>query len=198
VVSAGSPTRLPLVGRRRNLLINPAFQLRAMLVPSLVAIASVSFMVFLHFLLMQPAPETHPANEAITQRTLMNLGWLLTSIGFSLVYAALFVFLSVLETHKAAGAVFKIKTYLTRVACGDLRSRVTLRRKDHFQDVADEFNVMSDALLEEARKDLEIIHRALDGLGHVRPHGDDDTSLRMAAVWDQLVELKHRKQQSVN
>ena len=35
VISAGSPTRIPVVGRRRTYLINPAFQLRAMLVPSM-------------------------------------------------------------------------------------------------------------------------------------------------------------------
>ncbi len=128
----------------------------------------------------------------------MTSGWLFTSIVFSLIYASLFIFLSVIETHKAAGAVFKIKHHLHRVAKGDLRSRVSLRRKDHFQDVAKEFNGMADALLDEARKDLELVHLALDGIGHVRPRGDDETSERLGKAWDQLVELKHRKQQAMS
>ena len=195
VVSAGSPARIPVMGRRRTYLINPRFQLRAMLVPAIVAIGTVTFLVFLHFLMLQPGPERALVNETITLRSLMTSGWLWTSIVFSLIYASLFIFLSVIETHKAAGAVFKIKHYLHRVAKGDLRSRITLRRKDHFQDVADEFNIMTDALLDDARKDLEIVHLALDAIGHVRPKGENETSERLGKAWDQLVELKHRKQQ---
>ena len=198
VISAGSPTRVPVMGRRRTYLISPAFQLRAMFLPSIVAIGTVSFLVFLHFLMLQPGPDYALANETITLRSLMTSGWLFTSITFSLIYAALFIFLSVIETHKAAGAVFKIKHHLHRVAKGDLRSRVSLRRKDHFQDVADEFNIMTDTLLDDARKDLELVHLALDGIGHVRPKGDDETSQRLGKVWDQLVELKHRKQQAMS
>ncbi len=197
-VSAGSPTRIPVIGRRRTYLINPAFQLRAMLVPSIVAIGTVSFLVFLHFFLLQPGPDHAIVNDNITLRTLMTSDWLFTSITFSLIYASLFVFLSIIETHKAAGAVFKIKHHLHRVSKGDLRSRVSLRRKDHFQDVADEFNIMADVLLDEARKDLEIVHLALDGIGHVRPKGDDETSERLGKAWDHLVELKHRKQQAMS
>ena len=198
VVSAGSPTRIPVMGRRRTYLISPAFQLRAMLVPSIVAISTVSFLLFLHFLLLQPGPDHAIANDNITLRTLMTSDWLFTSITFSLIYASLFVLLSIIETHKAAGAVSKIKHHLHRVSKGDLRSRVSLRRKDHFQDVADEFNVMADVLLEEARKDLEIVHLALDGIGHVRPKGDDETSERLGKAWDHLVELKHRKPQAMS
>ncbi len=199
VVSAGSPTRIPVMGRRRTYLINPAFQLRAMLVPAIVAISTVSVLVFLHFMLLQPGPDSASlANETITLRSLMTSGWVFTSIVFSLIYASLFIFLSLIETHKAAGAVFKIKHYLHRVAKGDLRSRITLRRKDHFQDVADEFNIMTDALLDDARKDLELVHLALDGIGHVRPKGDDETSERLGKAWDQLVELKHRKQHAMS
>ncbi len=195
VVSAGSPTRIPVVGRRRSYFINPSYQLRAMFVPTVVAVSSVTVLVFVHFLLLQPGPERSALTDGtITVSSLFNSGWLMTSIGFSLLYAALFIFLGVVETHKAAGAIFKIKHYLHRVSMGDLRSRVTLRRKDHFQDVADEFNSMSDSLLDEARQDLELVHMALDGIGHVRPSGDDDTSKRLGEAWDHLVSLKHRKQ----
>ncbi len=199
VISAGSPTRIPILGRRRTYLINPAFQLRAMLIPSIVAIASVSSLVFLHFLMFQQGPEPATLSDGtISLRGLMNSGWLVTSLGFSMLYAALFVFLSIIETHKAAGAVFKIKHYMHRVSMGDLRSRITLRRKDHFQDVADEFNIMTDALISDARKDLEIIHLALDGIGHVRPKGKDETSQALGKTWDNLVELKHRKQHAMS
>ena len=198
VVSAGSPTRIPVMGRRRTYLINPAFQLRAMLVPSIVAIGTVSFLLFLHFFMLQPGPDRALVNETITLGSLMTSGWLFSSVVFSLIYASLFIFLSILETHKAAGAVFKIKHHLHRVTKGDLRSRVSLRRKDHFQDVGEEFNGMADALLNEARKDLELVHLALDGIGHVRPKGDDETSERLGKAWDQLVELKHRKQHAMS
>jgi methyl-accepting chemotaxis protein len=198
VISAGSPTRIPVVGRRRNYLINPAFQLRAMLLPSIVAIVSVTCLVFLHFLMMSPGPQSVAPGSSITLRSLMTSGWLGTSIIFSLVYASLFVFLGIIETHKAAGAVYKIKHYLHRVARGDLRSRITLRRRDHFKDVAEVFNSMTDALLEETRRDLDHIHVALDGIGHVRPSGDDESSQRLAKAWDHLVELKHRKQHAMS
>jgi methyl-accepting chemotaxis protein len=199
VITAGAPTRLPLVGRRRNYFINPGFQLRLMLLPTVIAVGSVSLLVFLHFLLLQPGPErTALSDGPITLGSLINSGWLLTSVGFSLLFASLFIFLGVIETHRAAGAIFKLKCYLHRVATGDLRNKISLRRKDHFQDVADEFNVMLESLQGEAREELGLIHQALDGIGHVRPTGTDETSKRLAEAWDHLVNLKHRKERCIS
>ena len=187
---------LPIIGMRRSLLINPGFQIQAMLLPTLISVATVTGLVISLFLVMQSADAELPADlgalQGLWDAALAR--WLWSSIAGAIVFAALMVTIGLVETHRAAGAVFKMQRHIHRVAAGDLDARVYLRKGDHFQDVAEDFNKMVDALRDEVRTDLEQIHRALDVLGQVRPMGKDDASVRLAAAWDSLVALQRRKE----
>lgn len=60
----------------------------------------------------------------------------------------------VLLTHCSAGPVRRIENHMKRAAGGDLNHAVTLRRRDHFKSLADEFNVMIRALRKRAQQDV--------------------------------------------
>jgi methyl-accepting chemotaxis protein len=189
---------LPLIGKRRSLIINPGFQVQAMLLPTLISVATVTGLVISLFLVMQSADAELPAEYGMLKGLwdAAEARWLVSSICGALVFAALMITIGLVETHRAAGAVFKMQRHIHRVAAGDLDARVYLRKGDHFQDVAEDFNRMVDALKDDVRHDLEQIHRALDVLGQVRPAGRDEASLRLAAAWDTLVALQHRKERT--
>jgi methyl-accepting chemotaxis protein len=189
---------LPIIGKRRSLVINPRFQLQAMLLPTLISVATVTGLVISLFLVMQAADAELPAELGPLQGLwdAAEARWLWSSIAGAMVFAALMVTIGLVETHRAAGAVFKMQRNIHRVTAGDLDARVYLRKDDHFQDVAEDFNKMIESLREDVRRDLEQIHRALDVLGQVRPMGKDEASLRLAAAWDSLVALQRRKERN--
>jgi len=198
VEPATSTRDLPIIGKRRSLLINPGFQVQAMLLPTLISVATVTGLVISLFLVMQSANAELPAEFGVLQGIwdAAEARWLWSSIAGALTFAALMITIGLVETHRAAGAVFKMQRHIHRVTAGDLDARVYLRKGDHFQDVAEDFNRMIDSLRDDVRHDLEQIHRALDVLGQVRPMGRDDASVRLAAAWDSLVELKRRKERT--
>lgn len=189
---------LPIIGKRRSLLINPGFQVQAMLLPTLIAVATVTGLVISLFLVMQSADAELSADFGVLQGLwdAAEARWLWSSLVGAATFAALMITIGLVETHRAAGAVFKIQRHIHRVTAGDLDARVYLRKGDHFQDVAEDFNRMIESLHEDVRHDLDQIHRALDVLGQVRPMGNDEASLRLAAAWDSLVALQHRKERA--
>ena len=187
--------KVPLFGFRRNLLINPHYQLRALALPTLLSVGTVTVLLFALFRVMLASSlDTSSAAASLWQT--QESRWLLNSLAGAFGFAALLVFVGVLETHRAAGAIFKMQRHLNRVADGKLDSKVFLRKHDHFQDVADDFNRMVDNLREEARMDLRQVNQAIEAIGQVRPTETDGASSRLARAWDALVDLKHRKETS--
>ncbi len=69
----------------------------------------------------------------------------------AVVYMLFFVVLIVALTHKSAGAMMQFKKVIGRIHAGDLSARVQLRKKDDFQDVAEQFNQMMDSILAKQR-----------------------------------------------
>lgn len=73
----------------------------------------------------------------------------------------------VILTHRSAGPVRRVQNHMRRVAGGDLAHTVTLRNRDHFKSLADEFNIMMRALRKRAQEDAQALeqlaHRARSG-----------------------------------
>lgn len=189
--------RLPLIGQRRTLLIDPRYQLRAMALPTLISVGTVTALIFTLFRVLMSA-SLEPAGTAQSVWQTREAYWLLNSLACALAFAALLVLVGLVETHRAAGAIFKMQRHVARVAGGDLKAKVMLRKSDHFQDFAVDFNHMLENLREEARIDLHEVNQAIEALGQVRPVERDEASTRLARAWDSLVELKHRKERSAH
>ncbi|MGD8377919.1 MAG: hypothetical protein PVF68_17455 [Acidobacteriota bacterium] len=185
---------LPLIGVRRTLLIKPEFQLRAMALPTIVSVATVTALIFTVYRLMMAA-SYQPSTGPITSLWgTPEARWLLNSVAGALAFAAILVLIGLVETHRAAGAIYKIQRHLNRISEGHFDTRVYLRKRDHFQDFAEDFNRMVEDLREDARMDLHEVNQAIAALGQVRPEETDESSARLARAWDHLVELKHRKE----
>jgi len=75
----------------------------------------------------------------------------------SVVFLAMVAVVSVLETHKTAGAAFNLSRTIARLRDGESGTRVTLRQGDNLQPLARAFNEMSLALDERRFRDAEAL-----------------------------------------
>ena len=82
----------------------------------------------------------------------------------SLVFLVGVFLVSILETHRTAGAAFKISRSLDRLREGRLDTRLRLRRGDNLQEIAASVNAMAGALQERAWQDVEWLEGAADRL----------------------------------
>jgi hypothetical protein len=128
---------------RKKLLVNPKFQLRLMLYLGLATLAGLLVMYIsndLYFDTLASQGEEigltrdHPYYAFIEeQRTRLDRVYLAVSV---IVFTALMIFMLFLS-HKIAGPIYRIETYLERVAAGDEHmAPVTLREGDFFPEIA--------------------------------------------------------------
>jgi methyl-accepting chemotaxis protein len=75
----------------------------------------------------------------------------------SLVFLVGVFLVSILETHRTAGAAFKIGRSLDRLREGRLDTRLRLRRGDNLQELAASVNAMAGAMQERAWQEIELI-----------------------------------------
>ena len=121
-------TALP--DRRRKILVDPRYQLRAGMIVGLVA--------FVLLLLVNLSLMTDGAP------------WILL-LGGSAVLLGGIVLVGVVEAHRTAGAAFAIRRTVDALAAGTLGARVKLRRGDHLQELAQAINRLAEALDAERR-----------------------------------------------
>ena len=74
----------------------------------------------------------------------------------AVVFLAMVAVVSVLETHKTAGAAFNLSRNIARLRDGESGTHVTLRQGDNLQSLARAFNEMSLALDERRFRDAEV------------------------------------------
>jgi hypothetical protein len=111
--------------RRRKVLVDPRYQLRAGMMVGLVA--------FLLLLLVNLSLLTEGAP------------WIVL-LGGSVVLLGGIVLVGVVEAHRTAGAAFAIRRAVDTLATGARGARVRLRRGDHLQELAAAVNRLAEAL----------------------------------------------------
>lgn len=133
--------------RRRRFLLDPAHQVR-------VGMAAVGITLVLLVLLDASlfvgggkGPDSGTTARGGLETVLVAAG--------SLVFLAGVFVVSILETHRTAGAARSLRNTLDRFRDGDLRTRARLRRGDHLQEVAAAFNALAGALHEKHRTETE-------------------------------------------
>ena len=155
---------------RRRYLIDPKRQLRTAIMTTsaataLVILANLGFgMLWTNqtSFLSAVAPQLEPVIEA--QETTI----LFATAALSVAVVLLVLVKTIVETHRTAGAVFAVRQRIERVAAGDLRVNLRLRRNDNLGDLVEPFNRMVASLRDRAETEAseleEMATRAM-GLG---------------------------------
>jgi len=160
--NAASPRRQPILGQRKRFLVHRPTQLRAAMIVSGVALLLVSLLNFgLHAARSHAtAAISKDAPELVSMLEAQNRFELILGIAASLVFLAGIFVVTILETHKTAGAAFHIGREMERVRDGLYGIRVQLRRGDNLRDIEAVFNDMSHVLAERATVDVQELEHA--------------------------------------
>jgi signal transduction histidine kinase len=67
--------------------------------------------------------------------------------------------ITVLETHKTAGAAFKLRRHLDQIRQGQYHTRIQLRHDDNLIDLAESFNSMARSLENGVWQEVEALER---------------------------------------
>jgi hypothetical protein len=174
-----------VLGRRRSLLVDRAYQLR-------VSLFNVVFMAVLLAPILASYYVTLTA-ETESTRVAPELKAFFAAqdaAQFRLVLAAAGVFLlglflvTIFETHRTAGAAFALKRQLEAVECGRIPPGLTLRREDNLVGMGQAFNGMVRALRDRTAADateLEILAEGLDQVPAVPQARETAARLRLLA-----------------
>jgi len=176
--------QLWLLGVRRQFLVNKPRQLRtAMLIAMLVLILLVFVNVIFHALrttetntIVASAPSLREVMDDYDRNEM-----LLVILASVVVLAGVFV-VTIIETHRTAGAAFNISRQLGRIADGNLDVELRLRKGDNLQEIQTPFNAMVATLRDQAADEVSVLTRLadrVDGFGNVEGAAEVSSELRM-------------------
>ena len=88
-------------------------------------------------------------------------------------FAAGMFLLEILESHKTAGVIHNVKRRLEELRAGRFTASVTLRRHDHFRELATTFNDTAASLRARTEGELATLRRAQEELDVLVGSGED-------------------------
>lgn len=153
-----------VLGHRRSFLVNRRYQLKASILTASVVLI---LLVFINLLLYSASTRSSariladsPELEAIIlAQDRMELVLMVLA---SLVFLAGFFMVSVLETHKTAGAAYNLSRRLGEIERGHYTTALRLRRGDNLAELEPAFNRMARALRDRTWEDVETLRRLAD------------------------------------
>lgn len=135
----------------RNFLINPRFQIRIgiwLLTSGFLLATSYSIIFYAYIrenykILVELSPMTEESKILLIEELHQIIGLMsIASVAFLIIMAIL----SIVMTHRSAGPIYHFQRVFREIQSGKTKTRVTLRPKDDFQEVAKSFNDMMDSL----------------------------------------------------
>jgi methyl-accepting chemotaxis protein len=146
-----------LLGQRRSFLVNKRYQLRASLLTAAVVLV---LLVFLNLILyattlssaeqiLADAPELAAVIKAQDRVELYLI------VLASCVYLLGVFLITVLETHRTAGAAYNLGMRLGEIGQGRFKTRLTLRKGDNLRELEEAFNSMTRSLQDRTWEEIE-------------------------------------------
>ncbi len=162
--------RIWLLAARRRYLVNKRRQLRTaaiLLAVAVIFVVLINIMLYLGrkqetAVLIAAAPELEQVLGKYDRNEVI-----LSLLGSVVILAGVY-FVTIIETHRTAGAEFNLIRQLGRVADGTYRIQLKLRRGDNLRDVEEPFNRMTQSLAQRAEEDATAMERLAAVLGDDR------------------------------
>ena len=149
------------LGRRRRLLVNFRYQMKA----AVIGVTGMGFLVGLMILLLHRS-NTRNSRELLEiapflrdSLTARDRDQILMLTAGGLIFTAGVFLMKILESHRTAGVILNVRRRLEELRAGDLDARVTLRKHDNFSELAGTFNDLATALRARAEGDAATLGR---------------------------------------
>ncbi|MEH0019749.1 MAG: methyl-accepting chemotaxis protein [Desulfobacter sp.] len=139
----------PSAIKRRQLYINKEFQTRFIFKFCLILVLSGAISIGLTLLnTSDTLTTTYMNSKLVIQSTSLAIlpSVIYTTLITTLVVGMVVIMVTLLVSHKIAGPMYRFEKDINRVAKGDLRSRIRIRKGDQFQELAVSLNHMIDSL----------------------------------------------------
>ena len=141
--------KTPSPVKRRQLYINRDFQTRFILKFCLILILGGVISIGLTlFNTQETLTSSFTNSKLVIQNTSLAImpsviyTTLISTLGIGLIV----IMVTLLASHKIAGPMFRFERDIDRIAAGDLKSRIEIRKDDQFQAIANSLNNMIDSL----------------------------------------------------
>jgi len=96
------------------------------------------------------------------------------------------VLFGVLISHKIAGPMFSMVRHLRKIANGQWRTQMHIRQGDDLQFVVRNLNDMSQALVQTATSDLELVDRAIEQLSSEEKQAHESLRKLRESIYQRL------------
>ena len=166
---SAASTSQGLLGQRRSFLVNRRYQLRAsLLTAAVVLVLLVLLNLAIYASTMRSAEQIlTDAPELAALIKAQDRAQLYLILLASFVYLIGVFLVTVLETHRTAGAAYNLEARLGEVRRGRYDSRLTLRRGDNLAELEDAFNEMVEALRQRTWDDIENLVQIANEAGKI-------------------------------
>ena len=163
---------------RKHWLINPTFQWRFALLFSTAVLVFTSLFPIFMLTILDSLEKTTLFRENASARLALSQtrsDFLLFLLLFSVVVILCAFFLAIFHSHRIAGPLYKLSMSMIAMQQGVLDRHIQFRTKDNFQELAEGFNAMTDAIFVRRRKDFERVQSVIPKLERLQNslHGED-------------------------
>jgi len=158
--------QLWLLGVRRQFLVNRRRQLRTAAMILALVVGLLILVNFLFHALRSQETDVIVASAPALREVMADYDrneLLLGILASVVVLAGVFV-VTIIETHRTAGAALNISRQLRRLADGRYDARLVLRKGDNLRELEAPFNDMVRALRDRASEDIEALERLAEAV----------------------------------
>lgn len=191
--------------RRRQFLLDSAFQLKYTIVIALIGALIAGFWGYMFFhaskensehvlLSLKVDPELQSLSEKVEEKLSGEDKQIILMIGgFVLAVILSLGVWGILVTHRIAGPIFIISRYVDQIAGGRYPDPRPLRQKDELKVFFTKFNVMLTAVKDREKADLAAMGRAIEAGQKVLPKLTGEGASELAGALEALKALHSQK-----
>ena len=106
---------------------------------------------------------------------------------FQLIFLILTFLISIFISHRIAGPIYKLRSFLEDARNGNLRDDLSFRKKDHFSELAGEYNDTIRSIRSQIERRKQAIAAAVLQIERLLPDADPEMRRSLEAL---LVDLK--------
>jgi hypothetical protein len=180
--------------KRRIYLINPDFQIKfSLYVCGLVLLSSIAYPFTIYDILSEVITNLGRDNPALTSsiETRKNTIIMILSL-WQLGFTALVFVICIFFSHKVAGPLFKLRKFLNMLKEGQTVPRLSFRKGDYFQDIAEDFNSAFEKVQNEHKNDFAYLSEVNTYLNNLTLVVPEDKRIVLREIRKKLDEIQER------
>lgn len=179
---------------RRQFIINPGFQLKFSL---LITLAIMVFNIPTPWFIITLIDIFSETNTKLGNLSLDEAKWqvIIFFVVVEVIFMVIAFLLALFHSHRIAGPLYKLRKAMIALRQGVFNQSVKFRKNDNFKELADEFNLMADALFERRRRDYEYINSVIPKLETVANRVDGENKESINEALNALRELSKGSKQ---